>query len=612
MKRPQPDIGDILRISFINNVGSARKLKRLWGTTTVDGVEVLTLRQYYYPSAARSADFEKLFKFVGAYDQVTTGNYDAIESAWMYFNKNKGSDFVNSAIDADGFISDNMNTMWGTITGGGSGYTLTTAIVIEGLISDTGAVVDGTTTLLDPTWSSEVLAQAVIDNYDALWDTCVISQQGVGTVYKGFTINPTTQAVENIEEILSPEDPWVSAFARNALRSGGVPCYVKDVSLGIVSNEQGNLQYSYVVTVEIPYLDLGPTSGIVQDITTDVTRTYTSNNRTRVSYQNGYYTKQEITAADSSDLETPGDFDARAYLRWEDEAAETNAAFSSLWYNYNGAYYLRADAFSNPRSYGITYKQLYSYVVTLIDTGYKKKKAKWWQKLIAAIVFVIALIYALPTGGASLTLTQMASALVYASLTLTLFSAAFTALGMYEMASAFSEINKAIEPLVMIARVILVVSNILTAIENIKEVSVDQILADAVKDFVDELVTGITDITSGQFTQAAYSLIDRTIKLLTLPSQIKLKDLNDRNRDLNAEYEDLLKEASRETDLLMGFMYVYPKPATADWSMYAATFDYPYERGGGTLSLGNIQRTTKQAMRKGTYTDFAFDNILVV
>ena len=69
---------------------------------------------------------------------------------------------------------------------------------------------------------------------------------------------------------------------------------------------------------------------------------------------------------------------------------------------------------------------------------------------------------------------------------------------------------------------------------------------------------------------------------------------------------------SRNSDLLRALTRMYSKPATADWSMYAGLYDAPYEHGGGTLALGNIQKTTRQALRRGVYDDSAFDNILVV
>ena len=92
MKKPQPDIGDTLRNQFIGNLKTVRGLLRLWGTQTVDGVEVFTPRQYYHKVEDRSADFEKLFKFLGAYESVTEANNDGLRSAWMYFNKNNGTD----------------------------------------------------------------------------------------------------------------------------------------------------------------------------------------------------------------------------------------------------------------------------------------------------------------------------------------------------------------------------------------------------------------------------------------------------------------------------------------------------------------------------------------
>lgn len=68
---------------------------------------------------------------------------------------------------------------------------------------------------------------------------------------------------------------------------------------------------------------------------------------------------------------------------------------------------------------------------------------------------------------------------------------------------------------------------------------------------------------------------------------------------------------NQERDALKGFMKIYSKPATADQSVYASLFDSPYERGGGPLALGNIQRTTKQALRKGIYEDSIFNDILM-
>ena len=64
-----------------------------------------------------------------------------------------------------------------------------------------------------------------------------------------------------------------------------------------------------------------------------------------------------------------------------------------------------------------------------------------------------------------------------------------------------------------------------------------------------------------------------------------------------------------ESDVMRSWMNIYAKPATADWSIYASTYDLPYEPGGGTMAIGNIQKTTKQALRKADYDEPMFDSM---
>lgn len=182
---------------------------------------------------------------------------------------------------------------------------------------------------------------------------------------------------------------------------------------------------------------------------------------------------------------------------------------------------------------------------------------------------------------------------------------------------AFAEVNKTIEPLVMVASLYLVIG-------NISNVAADSITADAIIDaagkyitdmadnMIDQIVQGATDIAAGNITANALKFMNVVAKLGMMPAKMKLADLNSRNKDLRAEYQDLVNEMSREYDVLQGFARVYANPATADWSIYAEVFDLPYEKGGGPMATGNIQRTTKQALRKADYSDPIFDNILVV
>lgn len=665
MKHPQPDIGDILRASFINNMGSSRKLKRLWGTTTVtrttvtdqlgevldasngpidttnfaperlplitttESFEVLKDRQYYYPNSSRSENYEKLFKFLGAYNDIEKNPPQGVQSAWLYINKNKGSALPEPEETGElsqtyhDFIAHNLNQLWWDNDDGviPEGLTLTTSIVIEGELNTTRDTSVITTNLLDPNATPGQTANAIINNYDDLWSSCLISQQGIGVINKGSIQDEVTKVVTQDEDDLSPDDPWLDVIARYALRSNGIPCTIKDVEKGYGKTEAGRIYYTYVVTLEIPYYEFSTTTPMVDDVVTDLNSTYTSLTRTKLSYPNGYYTQYGIKSMDSTDLEDDPTIVTRPYRLWEDEAVEIKSELSSIWVQADdGKWYLRADVFDSPRTYSLTYKKLYSYVVTLIDSGYKKKKVSWWKKALAVIVFVVAVVLALPTGGASLTWTAVATAILVGALVLNLLALAFAATGNHEWASAFAEASKMIEPLVIIATIITLTNTLQQwaqkAAQKAAETSIKEMVTEFVEemidDFINNLTTGYTELMSGQITELSLQFASKMVDLVSLPMKLKIESINDRNKDLKAEYEKLVEEASREYDVLQGFMYIYGKPATADWSMYAAEFDRPYERGGGPLALGNVQRTTKQALRRADYSDSAFDNILVV
>lgn len=615
MKRSQPDISDTLRSSFISNVSTVRKLRRLWGTTTVNGVEVFTQRQYYYPDNSRSAEFEKLYKFLGAYDDVVANDPKGIESAWMHFNKSSVADLSG---DYNEFVAANLNQMWWDVADGvmPTGLTLTTDIVIEAEITSKANRSIRSTSLLNTSWTKAELIAAVETGYEALWDTCVITQQGVGVINKGSTTDPITTITTVDEDDLSPNDPWLDVISRYALRDVGIPCTVKNVVPGL-GNQEGYTYNTYVVTIEIPYNFFNNNAVFVESITQDLSTTFVPSLRTRMSYPNKYLTKKSIRSMDASDLED-GTVITRPYRLWENESSETSALYDALWYNYNGTWYLRSLPYDNPRAYGLTFKQLSSYTIQMIDSGYQKKKVPWWKKLIVIIIFVLAVIFA--PGGTKGTLA-LVKAIAFASFVLDVITLSLSLVGADEWASAFAEVSKTIEPLTKFASIISLLSGLESIVadfsEKLSEESLEDIILNSIENaadsFIDEIIEGATDVMSGNLaSNAALSFTSKLANLLTMPSKLKLATLNARNRDLKSEYEGMTEEMGREYDSLRGFMDVYAKPATADWSIYASTYDLPYERGGGPLALGNIQRTTKQALRKADYSDPIFDSISFV
>ena len=624
MKHPQPDIAAVVRSGYITSIGSTRKLKRLWGTTTVNGVEVLNSRRYYYKDAYRPANHEKLFRFLGVDHDLEDFTGEGLRSAWFTLNKSH----TPEALEADpAVIVSNLNRMWWDANDGPmpENLTLTTDIAIGRRFdaSRGSQVVD---------WSStdDAIAQSIVDNSEALWLTNSITQEGVGSINKGSVLDTEYKIEVPDEDDLSPDDQWLSVVSRYALRDAGIPFTIKNVEVGLSDSRivRGSgfprriVDSTAVVTIEIPYHEFTVNDPIVIKILDDVNTAITRSNSKYILSQgwlssNAAITQTELkksvfvdTAEDNDEEDSVG-LITRDYIAWEDSTTQTST-YNALWYNYNGAWYLRADVFDDPRSYGITSRELRVYVFALIDTGYKKKKVKWYKKLLAAVVFVVSVWLVIPTGGASLTWAYAAAvafAITMGALALSVMAAILSALGQSDWASAFASVSKTIEPLVMIASIILVVDFAANIGKELSKATVAEVVADMASDFVKDF----TELFTGSLSsKKVASVATKTIQAYTKSQNNKLESINSRNKDLKTEYDGLVSEMERESDAMMGFMRIYSRPATADWSMYASTFDTPYERGGGTLAMGNVQRTTKQAMRKADYKEAMFEDMIFV
>ena len=624
MKAPQPDLNVAIVNSFIAKAGANRKLKKLWGTTTVNGVEVLNARRHYYKPDARPDNYEKLFKFLKVYDDVKDYDGKGLKSAWFTLNKSNGPE--DSSV-SNTYFRDNLNRMWWDSNDGvmPPELTLTTTIVI-------GKRFDGQPGIAHIDWdaSKEIIAQSIVDNYDDIWDTNRIEQEGIGVVNKGSIRDQTLNIDVPDEDDLSPDDPWLSIVARNALRSGGVPCTIKDVEVGIGRSVDSSVYNTAVITLEIPYHNFTSSEAFVVGIADDSSANYFSstnkNYRNAIKHGQGSSTSltngamTQVSAKQVTFYETEDDIDAttvsRSYLSWEGNNT-ISSVYDNFWVRGGDVWYLKADVIKNPKAYGTTHTKLNTYLFSILDTGYKKKKVSFWKKLVAIVVFVIAVVLTYVSAGATSAWTSQVTAAAYAvivgALVISITAAVSSALGMEEWAMSFASVSKDIEPLVTVASVIMVIDIVSTAAEKISEAGLSEFATTAIADIAKDFVTGLGDIVAGNLTStAAISVINKSLAVYTSSRASKLEDINSKNRDLKAEYDKLAEEASRESDIMKGYMNIYSRPATADQSMYSSLFDLPYERGGGTLSMGNIQKTTKKALRPADYDEGMFEGFLLM
>jgi hypothetical protein len=622
MKRPQPDRNKIVVDTFIAKTGGNRKLKRLWGTTnvTVDGqvTEVLNARRHYYKEASKPSNSEKLFKFLRVFNDVKDYEGKGIKSAWFTLNKSNGPE--NLDVSAS-YVVNNLNKMWWDTDAGlmPEDLTLTTTIAIG-----KSFLGNSDTFLLDMSLTKEQQELYIKSNYEAIWSTNRIEQEGVGVINKGSVFNSELQINEPDEDDLSPDDPWLSILSRYALRSSGIECTIKDIEVGLGDNGE-HLYNTAVVTIEIPYQEFVAGDPIVQRILDDLdSSTFPRHEslygrRSSINFIGSNEQSTQRSAKQVNYYETEDDVDvdtiSRSYTQWEN--ATVSSIYDSFWLQDGDIWYFKADVIDNPKAYGTTHVKLNTYLFSLLDTGYKKEKVPFWKKLVAVIVFIVAVVIAFyfpPAAIEAGSVAAAATAVLAGSLVVTLTIVALSAIGSEEWARAFTWISKEVDPLVTIASVILVVT---AFVKQGAEAAVKQYAADKVDDFVFEKLLGefgdlgklAAQAMSGKISLSTLKSFNRIATVYSTVQLGKLEEISSKNKDLKAEYENLVEETAQESDIMKSYMNIYAKPATADWSIYASTFDLPYERGGGNLSAGNVQKTTKQAIRKADYNEPMFESL---
>ena len=490
MKKPQPDLESLIVGNYIRSVGDNRKLKRLWGTTVVDGVKVLNSRRHYHKKANRPENFDSLFRFLGLYSDVKDYEGEGVKSAWVTLNKSKGPEPTEVA---PSFVSDNLNLAWWDDNDGvrPTNLTLTTSIVIgESFATRSGM------SAIDWSLPKEDIIQFVIDNYESLWSSNHIKQEGVGVINKGSFIDPKLKIEVQDEDDLSPDDPWLAILSRYALRDNGIPCTIKNVEVGL---DAGDPSYSVtrvyntaVVTLEIPYKEFLFDDPIVTRIVDDISSInfpFTAamqdvnirNGANNAEFSSNEHVTQSLIKTPVF-YETVEDIDVttvtRPYGSYE-EARLTPSIFENLWLKgTDGVYYLKAEVIDDPRKYSFKHNTLSAYLSSILDTGYKKKKVSVWKKIVAAVIFIIATILAFVPGaqGLSAVLYEVAAAILVGAIVIAILGALASALGDADWAGAFASVSKTVAPLVTVASIVLILTGSATIMEGIQQYTVNELV----------------------------------------------------------------------------------------------------------------------------------------
>ena len=582
MKSPPINIYQKQLTSWLAEQAFLRKFKRYWGTTTVNGVEVLKFKAGVHPRL--SSRTRQLLKMLQILDQVTSEKYKGIKSAWLYLNPDKTEDIPVTVQT----IRENVDTY-------------VTKLITE---------------------ASEYTTIAPRE-YLHTFSIKVVANRG-----RAPTVTPTS--VENYLQTHRIEFSSAFAFVQFLL-----------TPVSFTSNSSGRIEeskYSFI-TGEIDTTYKPATVCTYQFSAKDF-------NASAIAIKLKEFLDLKITGRRSKHKVSKHDLNILNIQRSTSSITPANRTSNAVWYVDTPPAASVVPPFADPSSEATAASPVYlrtsfledrtysldtriETVTKAIDFDYKKKKASALSKLAVFVVVIGAAVLAVPSGGMSM--AALATITVTVSVAITVTALLMYSWGDFGGANFARSANTAIAPYVQIAQFVLLIktgvdlTKVATeagkqgATEVGKEVAVDagkQMVVETTTVAVSEQVAveatvETATVATGQATESAadrilnhlLSKVDTKFVLKTLSYTVDLwsrnklqeaKRENEKREEEIAEFE----EGSKQNDLAQQFMDMYTKPLRMDWSIYAERYDRPYEPTNPKFHIGNIQATTVTAFNR--------------
>ena len=565
MKRPQPDFGEIAVARYLENLGFISKFIKLWGTTTVNGEEVLVDRRYFYKNM--DEDMVKLTKWLKIHNDLTNQKMKGIKSAWLYLNPAK-----EGVLDVDSLLlAENLEKAVGD--------GITVELYLQPKFNNFNRS--------NPSFTYPNIVANVLDQSAIIAEI----ESKFSTLYYGGYVCETNQV-----------DRYKDAVAKYALIAGDVPYkilgvskiadyisvpvdYATPVGSDIYSSTVfSTVQvYVYKVRVRLEKTDLTSTSPIVSSIVTDLAKG----------------TPDQLVDVNLIDLKrrmgstvSDGDGDPD----WTDpgySAATNYSALSSIWVVENGKYYLKT---SFLRDNSILAKDRVAYLVSLIDSDYKKKPVSAWERFIAMVIIVAAVVFAAPSGGTSLTLVSAGTFILTVAFYVTVAAVVMQKLGYDNIALSLNDFLKVASPLIAVASIIAVIG----ALQNIASVGRERLLEQGTEaaqiGLRDAFIEGVKASFENLLTSATTDIgFEQVVKGLdTMFNAYSKQDSKDLQRKIKreeakiAEYEEAM-EQNRTNHMLLDAMRSSYNPLARDYSFYDSLYDKPYEWWATPYHTGCMQ-----------------------
>lgn len=334
------DFFETLKGEFVGSLKFKNKFIRLWGTTTIDGTEVLNNKFYISPGFG-SKNVNSLLKHLGALQNFSSSSFKGTTSYYFYLNTSK-SDTL-SQLNINNIIASKINDY----------CDIGEEIKINLNFSNAG----------DYNYFKGFTKQQILDyvsfNYDIMYNT--LDNYSVGETLLTSTIGSYI-LFDNSQhfDITLVESSVVAIPIKEKLDSWSdnyTTVYKAGISLNLYAKRKSSVN---------------GTSNIVTHVVDEASEFKTESTLL-----------QQFLESNTNESTTSGS-------EWIRNRIELT---NDIWYKGN----MRL-SFLNDNS--IKTKDKIKILLSSLDTGYTVPKTKWWKKVLGPVLIIIAIIVTIATAGA--------------------------------------------------------------------------------------------------------------------------------------------------------------------------------------------------------------------
>ena len=507
------------------------RFKKYWGVTTLDGVEVFNKQMVVWPGTDSNKNVVKILKMFGMYANIKQAKFEGITNYYLWLNPAKMDNYATISKD---IIVNHLNAVI-------PNYEF--QIVLNYTDAEDPKKFNG--------WTSEQVSTWFLANYATLRTGAYVECRGNTLVAEavGYYVPLDVSgnfAVRTVSATVTP-----IAYRTSA----GLTAYHTGISVELVAKQVSPLQED--------------------DTIVDMMLNETDPNR-----------KNKITTMFGLDADTDDDTAAA----WLTSAARTGGIFRSItnrgsnktneiWYRGQlrtqilDSSYVDRDAFA-----GI--------LASSMDTGYTKKKTKWWKKLLSIVIVVIAVVLSVPSGGLSMaTLGTFAVNLGIAALVLTAVQFVVAKSGDTGWAQYLGKFVQVVGIASMIAGIGSFIQNTVAKLaqDTAKQGLIDTAMA-AVKNAVTEVTTAASAFAKDMTISNALNVLGSKVvslgrmlveKFMDMRVKTAADELNDALESVKQSKEELAELTDKEVHIGVEDIKYYTSPLKLDNLPFEV--DYLYE-----------------------------------